>query len=340
MSYKNIFKINDRIINSDKQNDYRLIKRLGNGGSGDAYICMCVNGINSGCYFVIKFFYKVEMEDRLKRFNKEIEFLENADHPAIVKLYDKGNHNYYDSEKKEMIMFPYYIMEYMPNNLKSELAKGRLSIEKAFLYSTQLLSALCYIKEKGKLHRDIKPENIFINGSNAILGDFGLIKDISDKSAIKSDIESVEESIFSSISNGDAMPLQHRSPHLVEYLVEKKPLTFNSDTFQMGLVLFMMFIGENPLKPLNSREQIGSPVEFKKPIHMFFDDIKKMKIIDKDGQGKLVEKDLGQYIINILTSMVNLDDSKIKDCNKLLELCMLNYMNYLKKRSDLDGDIF
>lgn len=323
MSYKNIFKINDLVSNSNKNNDYRIIKRLGNGGSGDAYLCIATKGDYSGCYFVIKFFYNINLEDRLKRFKKEIEFLKYANHPSIVKFYDDGSHIYKDKEKNKNVEFPYYIMEYMPNNLKKELSKGKLKIEKAFLYSTQLLSALCYMKSKGVLHRDIKPENIFINGSKAILGDFGLIKDINDSSTSDEDIESVEDSIFSSISNGDAMPMQHRSPHLVAYMNEKKPLTYNSDTFQMGIVIMMMFTGKNPLK--HCREK-SDPVEFSAPIHEFFHELNRL--------------DNGKYIVYLILEMVNLDDSKIKECEILLNKAMLNYMNYLKVRDRLDGDIF
>lgn len=311
---KNLFKMGD-IVNS-LSNSYRILRRLGNGGSGTAYLAMGIEGIYSGCYVVIKIFYNVDKKDRLSRFLKEIEFLRLSNHPSIVTYYEEGKHIICDKE------YTFYVMEYMPTNLKNILQNGRLDIEKAFLYTTQLISALQYMQSKNIIHRDIKPENIFINGNQAILGDFGLLKEINEDVNIDKDIED----LYSSISNGNAMPWNFKTPELVAYMLKKKPLTFKTDIFQLGITVTMMFTGEYPLKKTKS---LKDPVEYKCPIHEILKPLNKIKQSSFEGK----------YIINIINGMINLDEDKIWDIQKLLKNSTTTFSNYLREKEKLEGYI-
>ncbi len=313
---KNLFRMGDRIKSNN--NEYRVLRRLGNGGSGTAYLAMGVEGMYSGCYVVIKIFYNIDKTDRLLRFKKEISFLKECNHPSIVTFYEEGTHIKDENE------YPFYVMEYMPTNLKSVLQRGYLDIEKSFLYTTQLISALQYMQSKNIIHRDIKPENIFINGNQAILGDFGLLKELN---AEDIDIQKDIEDLYSSISNGNAMPRNYRTPQLVEYMTNKTPLTFKTDIFQLGIIVATMFIGDHPLK---WTKKIEEPVEFKEPLHEM------LKPLNKIGQNKFK----GQYIINIINGMMNLDDEKIFDIKKLLKLSTTTFSNYLTEKEKLEGKIF
>lgn len=315
MSLSNIFNLGNAV--KCNENYYTILKKLGNGGSGAAYLTICTSGKYVGCYFVIKFFYQLEKEDRLKRFNKEIEFLRECDHPAIIKLYENGHHNYKNKS------YPFYVMEYMPNTLQNEIVKGPINIEKTFMYTTQILSALSYIKEKGIVHRDIKPENIFINGKQAILGDFGLMKDVNSKDIdIEDDIECIEESIFSDISIGDAMPFNFRTPQLVRYMNEKIPLNYKSDVFQFGISVVMMFVGKNPTVRANKKS----------------DDVKLIDTVERI-MGNITFTKYGKFIVNIINGMINLNEDKIKEPNELLKLSTTTFRNFLKDKKDLDGEI-
>lgn len=214
-------------------------------------------------------------------------------------------------------------MDYMPNTLQNEIVKGPLSIEKTFMYTTQILSALKYLKEQDVLHRDIKPENIFINGTQAILGDFGLMKEIDSKDInISDDIECLNESIFSDISIGDAMPFNFRTPQLVKYMIEKKPLDYKSDVFQLGISVVMMFTGKNPI----ARAKLKS------------DDV---KLIDSLGKimGNINNTKYSKYIFNIVNGMINFNEDNIKPPDELLNLSTTTFRNFLKDKKELDGEI-
>lgn len=312
----NIFSLGDAI--KCNNNFYTILKKLGNGGSGAAYLCICTNGQYPGCYFVVKVFYQLDKPDRLKRFKKEINFLKTCNHPSIIKFYEDGVHKNIDKE------YPFYVMEYMPNTLQNELVKGALSIEKTFMYMTQILSALTYLKQNGIVHRDIKPENIFINGSRAILGDFGLMKEIKmdDEDNEDDDIECLTESIYSDISIGDAMPFNYRTPQLVSYMNNKTPIDYKSDLFQFGITVVIMFTGKNPIAKVKEK---GEPVKFVSKMSTLFYDIKKTKH--------------GDHIYNIVNGMINLDESKIKEPEKILSNSTITFRNFLKSKKDLYGNI-
>lgn len=70
MSLSNIFKLGDTV--KCNNNYYSILKKLGNGGSGAAYLTLCTAGNYNGCYFVIKFFYQLDKKDRLNRFFKKM----------------------------------------------------------------------------------------------------------------------------------------------------------------------------------------------------------------------------------------------------------------------------
>lgn len=319
MSLSNIFKFGDVIKSADDTNWYKVLKKLGNGGNGGAYLTLCIKGEHSGCYFVLKFFYKLQDADRYERFKKEIEFLSNNNHPSIIKYYGQGEHTICNN------IYPYYIMSYMPYTLEQELRKGIFGIDKALLYTTQLLSAIKYTQSKNIVHRDIKPANIFINGPQIILGDFGLLKDLSASENCTStqDITDIEQTFFSSISNGDAMPQNFRTPQLVRYVNKEGPLSLKSDIFQLGLSIVLMFTGENPLKYDKDKK---AKVVFKKPLNEFFITLNKT--------------DFGRKIYGLVKKMLSFNENNIPDINVLSNSFNMIFSDFLKAKLKLEADIF
>lgn len=315
MNLSNLFKLGDIIQSSNSK--YKILKKLGNGGNGTAYLALCINGCNRGVYFVIKFFYKIDKKDRLERFNREKEFLKGCNHPSIIKIYEDGVHKVNEEE------YPYYVMEYMTKTLQQEIDRGRLPLEKAFMYTTQLLSALEYMQSQNIIHRDIKPENIFIKGNSVILGDFGLLKKIDTNfNSTKEEVESDKEYLHENISQGNEMPFNYRTPQLVAYLNENIPLSLNTDIFQMGITITIMFTGENPVKKCKNK---SDKFEYAKPLNDIFRELRNLK--------------QGIYIINILKGMIAKDEKDMLDISKLLLNTEKTFFSYLKDKIKLDGNI-
>jgi serine/threonine protein kinase len=220
---------------------YKNIEVLGSGGNAVTFLVLCTSGANQGQLFAMKIFRKLSRLDRRESFLREVDFLKQYKHPAVMQVYDDGI--YYDK--------PFVVAEYLPNTLR-EVIRTPPSIVKRVSYALQLLSALSFLSglNPAVVHRDIKPENIFVKGGSCVLGDFGLMKLLDDDS-------DMDREIFKE-STGAGMPYFYRTPDLVGYAKGENTLTTKTDMFQLGLVLAELFTGFNPERRPQS---IYDPVE-------------------------------------------------------------------------------
>ena len=215
-----------RIEASDGEH-YRIMQFLGSGGNGEVYLAISTKGKWQGIVLAVKFVFKIEDKERLAQFEKEKKFLTTISHPSIMKIYAEGS--YYATSLDKSI--PFVVCDYFLDRLDWKIRNKKLRHTEKLIYITQLLSALDFLEKTSPqiAHRDIKPQNIFIKGYTCVLGDFGLMKDLSE-------ISSSEEGDFFKKSKGAGMPRSYRTPDLVKYAKNKVALTTASDVFQLGLV--------------------------------------------------------------------------------------------------------
>lgn len=228
-------------IRSRSDTYYSVLQQVGSGGNSIVYLVICLSKRNRGVLFALKIFTRITNQDRIDRFFVETEFLRNdCNHPSIMRIYDEGQLKLKDGDKE--VNYPFVIAEYLPDTLRNILYRQFDMVDRVSS-CLQLLSALCYLDSLPEkvIHRDIKPQNIFIKGKSCVLGDFGLMKFISDGS-------SIDKEIYREATN-HGMPFYYRSPDLVEYAKGSAELTTKSDIFQLGLVFAEMFTGKNPEIP-------------------------------------------------------------------------------------------
>ncbi len=109
-------------------------------------------------------------KDAEERFQREAQIVAQMDHPAIVPIYDLGQH--------EGALF--FVMPVLANtNLRHLLREGSLRLGDVLDVGTQVADALDYSHARGIVHRDIKPENIMTSRDDsghvrARVTDFGL----------------------------------------------------------------------------------------------------------------------------------------------------------------------
>ena len=204
------------------------------------YLVVSTSGPHKGILFALKIFRRLSKPERRESFLKEVAFLKEKDHPAIMRVFDEGLFRYrVDGVLNE---YPFVVAEYLPQSLYHVIRTGTADVAQRLTIATQLLSALCFLErsEPQAVHRDIKPQNIFVKGRSCVLGDFGLMKlldgvDEEDKMVLKESI-------------GPGMPFFYRTPDLVAYAKNEALLTVRTDVFQLGLVLAELFTGWNPAK--------------------------------------------------------------------------------------------
>jgi serine/threonine-protein kinase len=107
-------------------------------------------------------------EVSVARFRQEIEVAANLQHPNILPVLAAG--------ARDNLL--YYVIPYVPGeSLRHRLTReARLPVDDAVQIMREMADALAYAHGQGILHRDIKPENILLEGSHAVLTDFGVAR--------------------------------------------------------------------------------------------------------------------------------------------------------------------
>jgi eukaryotic-like serine/threonine-protein kinase len=107
-----------------------------------------------------------------ERFRREIQVAAQLQHPHIVPLLSSAG------EQGSLI---WYTMPYIHGqSLRDTLAKGeRLAVRDVVRILHEVAEALEYAHGLGVIHRDIKPGNVLMQGTHALVTDFGVSKAIS-----------------------------------------------------------------------------------------------------------------------------------------------------------------
>lgn len=102
------------------------------------------------------------------RFKQEIELAARLQHPNILPVLTAG--------AKDDLLF--YVMPFVSGeSLRHRLTRqGKLPVADVVRILHEVADALAFAHAEGVIHRDIKPENILLEGSHAVLTDFGVAR--------------------------------------------------------------------------------------------------------------------------------------------------------------------
>ena len=174
-------------------------------------------------------------------FRRELKMIASLEHPAIVPVYDVGEHNGQ----------PYFVMRYMAGGSLNQLlaGKGKLTLEETARIVERLASALHHAHKQNIIHRDIKPDNILFDlDDHAYISDFGVAQpaDSDDGSPIE----------------GQVGTPGYMSPEQVNHeLVDER-----SDVYSLGVVVHQMLSGRRPSATESEKPDILTEVPNLPPV--------------------------------------------------------------------------
>ena len=239
---------------------YLIDKVLGEGGMGVVYKATDTREDRVVALKVVAE-KLLDTGDYRTRLAEEAEKAASIDSPHVVKIWDSG----------ECEGLPFIAMEYVSGE---ELAssQGEDDLNRKIEITRKIAQGIQAAHSVGIIHRDLKPENIKLTSSDEIkIFDFGLAK-------------SVRPDTVDELGNIEGT-LYYLSPEQVS----GDPLTYVSDLFSFGTILFEFFTGERPFEGDYAASIIYSilhedppaPVELNVDLHGWINDMI-LKLLAKD----------------------------------------------------------
>jgi serine/threonine-protein kinase len=209
--------------------DYRLLRRLGQGGMGQVYLAEQLS-------LQRKVALKIMRADlaasptALKRFQAEAMAVARVTHGNIVQVYQIGEAN----------GLHYMALEYVEGRTLREfiVKKGPPDLALALSIMRQVAAALQEAHEAGIIHRDIKPENILLTRKGEVkVADFGLSR------CFGADLQPLNLT-QSGVSMGTPL---YMSPEQVQ----GKEVDPRTDLYSFGVTCYHMLTGQPPFRGQN-----------------------------------------------------------------------------------------
>jgi len=203
--------------------DFRLRKKLGQGGMGEVFLATQVSLDRDVALKVLS----KELAKRpgfVERFLREARSMAKIDHPNAVRVYAAEAHR----------GLHFVAIEYVDGRSMQDWMNelGRLSVGDALHVVLRCADALKHAHELNLIHRDIKPDNILVTKKGVVkLSDFGLAKALDE-----------EDMSLTQSGTGLGTPL-YMAP---EQARNAKTVDHRADIYALGVTLYYFLTGKHP----------------------------------------------------------------------------------------------
>ncbi len=171
------------------------------------------------------------------RFQREIHLAAQLQHPHIVPLLAAD----------EAGRLLWYIMPYIEGeSLRTALdRRGRLPVREVLRIVTDVTEALAFAHGRGVIHRDIKPGNVLMQGTHALVTDFGVAK-------------ALTAALPRGSGTSTGMAIGTPSYMAPEQLAGDPGADHRADIYAVGLLAYELLSGQSPFEGLSPRETMAN----------------------------------------------------------------------------------
>src|SRR5687767_2879581 len=200
---------------------YKILRRIGSGGMADVY---SAEDTHLGREVALKVLHRRFAQDAefVERFRREAKAAAGLQHPNVVGVYDRGQHD-----------GTYYIaMEHLPGRTLKDIviADAPLDQMRVIDLGVQILQAAGFAHRRGVIHRDFKPHNVIVDDEGVPkVTDFGIAR------------AGASEMTETGSIMGTA---QYLSPEQAQ----GHAVTAASDLYSIGVMLYEMLTGRLPFE--------------------------------------------------------------------------------------------
>lgn len=219
---------------------YKIDELLGKGGMGAVYRAQDTK-LNRPVALKMLHADLTADPDRLRRFMLEARAAASITHPAIAQVYD------IDTVDETTFI----VMEFIEGQTVGRLiAKKELDLLGSVEIALQVAEGLAKAHKSKIIHRDIKPENIMITrDGHAKLLDFGLAKLLEPSPDEDRTLTLLEDAPTKTLPQTTATgTIMGTMSYMSPEQARGQTLSYPSDVFSLGIVLYEMVTGELPFK--------------------------------------------------------------------------------------------
>lgn len=224
LASKVIYGLRKDIRSAKQLGQYRLVRRLGEGGMGRVYEATHALLRRRTAIKIIN--PEADQEAQLTRFEREVQQTASLAHPNIVSVFDFG--------RTQDGVF-YYAMELIEGASLAQVVdlNGPQKPARAVHIVRQVARALCEAHARGIIHRDLKPANLMLHGGTGVhdvvkVVDFGLVKNVE------------QDASNLTATNALVGTPHYMAPEAIYAPAEVGPA---SDVYAVGCVLYSLLTG-------------------------------------------------------------------------------------------------